>query len=74
MAKWGFTLSKAEIKLVVQTYVNENNLTTVFRNGKPNDDWFRAFCNINWLSQEKMEQLEKCSRTANSDPFIIYDL
>lgn len=72
MAKWGFALSKAEILTVVQTYVNENKGTTVFKNGKPRDDWFRIFCKRNRLSQKKMEQLEKCRRTATSDPFIIY--
>lgn len=72
MAKWGFALSKEEIKRVVQTYVSENNIRTVFKNGKPGDDWFRLFCERNGLSQKKMEQLEKCRRTATSDPFIIY--
>lgn len=67
MAKWGFALSKEEIKSVVQTYVNENNLTTVFKNGKPGDDWFRMFCKRNNLSQKKLKQLEKCRRTATSD-------
>ncbi|XP_050309036.1 uncharacterized protein LOC126745308 [Anthonomus grandis grandis] len=72
MAKWGFALSKQEIQLVVQTYVNENAIKTTFKEGKPDDDWFRSFYKRNRLSQKKMEQLEKCRRTATSDPFIIY--
>lgn len=40
MAKWGFALTKEEIKSVVQTYVGENNLTTVFKDGNPGDDGF----------------------------------
>lgn len=72
MAKWGFALTKEEVKEAVQTYVSENNIRTVFKDGKPGDDWFRSFCKRNRLSQKKMEQLEKCRRKATSDPFIIY--
>ncbi|KAJ8941044.1 hypothetical protein NQ318_015521 [Aromia moschata] len=72
MAKWGFALTKEEVKSAVQTYVNENNIKTTFKEGKPGDDWFRLFCKRNRLSQKKMEQLEKCRRKATSDTFIIY--
>nr|WP_253308816.1 hypothetical protein [Rickettsia endosymbiont of Ceutorhynchus assimilis] len=72
MAQWGFALTKQEVKNAVQTYVQENNLNTAFKNGRPGDDWFRDFCRRNRLSQKKMEQLEKSRRLATSDPFIIY--
>lgn len=72
MAKWGFALTKPEIQAIVQTYVQENHLTTQFKEGKPGKDWFKNFCKRNRLSQKKLEQLERCRRTATSDPFIIF--
>lgn len=72
MAQWGFALTKLEVKNAVQTYVQENNLTTAFKDGRPGDDWFKNFCRRNRLSLKKMEQLEKSRRLATSDPFIIY--
>lgn len=72
MAKWGFALTKNEILQTVQTYCIENDIRTTFKNGKPGNDWFRAFCKRHRLSQKKLEQLEKSRRTATSDPFIIY--
>ncbi|CAH1953444.1 unnamed protein product [Acanthoscelides obtectus] len=38
MAKWGFALTKPEIQAIVQTYVQENHLTTQFKEGKPGKD------------------------------------
>lgn len=72
MAKWGFALTKNEILNTVQAYVQENDLRTQFKDGRPGSDWFRSFCQRHKLSQKKLEQLEKCRRTATSDPYIIY--
>lgn len=72
MAKWGFALTKKEILESVQTYCLENDIRNTFKNGKPGDAWFRAFCKRHRLSQKKLEQLEKSRRMATSDPFIIY--
>lgn len=38
LAKLGFALAKEEIKLVLQTYANQINLTTVLKDGKLGDD------------------------------------
>ncbi|KAJ8965095.1 hypothetical protein NQ314_004383 [Rhamnusium bicolor] len=72
MAKWGFALTKKEILAAVETYVTENSIRTVFKNGKPGPDSFRQFCSRNKLSVKKLEQLEKCRRSATSDPYLIY--
>lgn len=72
MAKWGFALTKSDILETVQTFVQENNITTQFKNGKPGNDWFKKFCLRNKLSVRKLEQLELSRRAATSDPFIIY--
>ncbi|CAH2006299.1 unnamed protein product [Acanthoscelides obtectus] len=52
MAKWGFAPTKPEIQAIVQTYVQENHLTTQFKEGKPGKDWFKNFCKRNRLSQK----------------------
>lgn len=72
MAKWGFALTKEDVKMSVQAYVLQNNLETPFRDSLPGDEWFRSFCKRNRLSQKKMEQLEKCRRNATSNPFLIF--
>lgn len=72
MAKWGFALTKSEILNTIQSYVQENDLCTQFKNGRPGNDWFRGFCQRHKLSQKKLEQLEKSRRKATSDPYIIY--
>nr|CAH7744755.1 unnamed protein product [Callosobruchus chinensis] len=73
MAKWGFPLTKDELKNVVCDYVTANGLKTVFKNNKPGNDWFASFCNRRRLSLKKPENLETVRRNATKDPFIIYD-
>nr|CAH7760106.1 unnamed protein product [Callosobruchus chinensis] len=47
MAKWGFPLTKDELKNVVCDYVTANGLKTVFKNNKPGNDWFaNLLCKI----------------------------
>nr|CAI5847916.1 unnamed protein product [Callosobruchus analis] len=73
MAKWGFPLTKDELKNVVCDYVTANGLKTVFKNNKPGNDWFASFCNRHRLSLKTPENLETVRRNATKDPFIIYD-
>lgn len=73
MAKWGFPLTKEEIKNVVFHYVTANGLKTVFKNNRPGNDWFVTFCDRHRLSLKKPENLEAVRRKATSDPFIIFE-
>lgn len=72
MAKWGWALTRQEIRSVVHTYVVQNNINNNFKNNCPGKDWMQLFFQRNGLVAKKLEQLEKSRRQATSDPFIIY--
>lgn len=73
MSKWGFGLSRKEILNSVQLYVQQNNLQTPFKDGKPGEDWFINFSKRNRLSIKKPELIEASRVRQQSDPFIVYD-
>lgn len=73
MAKWGWALTRTEIKEIVHTYICQNNIKNNFKDNYPGKDWLQLFFNRNGLVGKKMEQLEKSRRQATSDPFIIYN-
>lgn len=73
MSKWGFGLNKGEIQDLIQSYVQENNIQTPFKNGRPGNDWYLRFQKRHNLTIKKPEALEKTRREITSDPFIIYD-
>lgn len=72
MAKWGWALTRSEIKSIVHTYVVQNNIKNTFKNNYPGKDWMQSFFTRHGLVAKKLEQLEKSRRQATSDPFIIY--
>lgn len=72
MAKWGFGLSKEEIKDCIQDYVRKHHINVPFREGRPGDDWFTGFTKRQRLSLKKPEPLELKRQQITSDPFIIY--
>lgn len=72
LAKWGFPLSKEDVKNVVREFVEQQELSTPFRNNKPGDDWFRNFCRRNDLCLKRLEALEKSQRQNTFDPFLVY--
>lgn len=72
MAKWGWALTRLEIKNIVHTYVVQNNVQNNFKNNYPGKDWLIAFFKRNGLIAKKLEQLEKSRRQTTSDPFIVY--
>ena len=50
-----------------------NNLTTVFKDGKPGRDWLLRFLKRNKLSTKKANMLSKACHSATANPFIVYD-
>lgn len=73
LSKWGFGLTKEEIKDEVQIYVKQSNLKTPFNNGRPGKDWLKAFMVRHNLSSKKPSLLEKVRQSVASNPFVIYD-
>lgn len=71
MNKWGFGLSKEEVKDVVQGFIQKNNLTVPFKNGRPGDDWWRNFKDRHKISLKKPERLEGSRSRQAGDPFIV---
>lgn len=73
MSKWGFGLSKEEVKDICHDYVVEHNITgTNFHDNRPGEDWFQGFKARHNLTVKKPEPLEKARRCVTDDPFIIY--
>lgn len=83
MAKWGFGLTREEVKVIVQMYVNANRNETSdigdylrrynqFNDGKPGDDWLKNFLQRFHLSVKIPSTLEKSRKKASKDPEIIY--
>ncbi|KAI5635262.1 DDE superfamily endonuclease domain-containing protein [Phthorimaea operculella] len=72
MAKWGWALTRKEIREIVHAYVCENDIKNNFKDNYPGKDWLQMFLSRNGLVAKKMEQLEKSRRQATSDPFIVY--
>lgn len=70
MTKWGFGLTKEEIKDVVQEYAKSNNIKTPFTNDRPGNDWSLNFKDRHNLTIKKPENLEKCRRDVTSDRSI----
>lgn len=73
MAKWGWALTRKEIRELVHIYVVQNSIKNNFKGDYPGKDWLQLYFNRNGLVSKKMEQLEKSRREATSDPFIIYN-
>lgn len=84
MAKWGFPLSRAEIKLVVAEFISKNMEGTSdlsnylkrycqFKNNVPGDEWLSAFLARHNLSNKKPRSLEKSRVLATSNPYLIYE-
>lgn len=40
MAKWGFALSRAQVKDIVKEFVALNNIATPFKDGRPSDEFY----------------------------------
>src|SRR5258705_9168362 len=82
MARWGFGLTREEVKQQVQVWIQTNKekqsefgiklADNPFKDDCPGDDWLRSFMERHKLSSKKPSQLEKARKTATSDPFIIY--
>lgn len=72
LAKWGFPLSREDVRCVVRDYVEQHGLQTPFKDKKPGADWFRAFSKRNSLKLKNLESLEQSRRSNTSDPFLIY--
>lgn len=71
--KSGFGLSKKQVQNVVHDFVEEQGLSTRFKNSVPGHDWFKGFCERHQLSLKKPEKLESSRARQSSDPFIIFD-
>lgn len=71
MEKYGFGLSRKEVLQMVGDFINQNELTTPFKNGIPGKDWFLAFKKRHGLSIKKPQAVEYARKRA-ADPFIIY--
>ncbi|KAL0833065.1 hypothetical protein ABMA28_001177 [Loxostege sticticalis] len=71
MERYGFGLSRQEVLEVVGHYVTKNGIPTPFKNGKPGNEWFKAFKERNNLSVKKPQAVEYARKKA-VDPFIIY--
>ncbi|GBM52892.1 hypothetical protein AVEN_162388-1 [Araneus ventricosus] len=84
MARWGFPLTRTEIKIVVAKFVTENKQGETilykhvqkychFKNGMPGDDWLSTFMLRHNLSSKKLSTLEKSRVIATSNPFLIFE-
>lgn len=71
MEKYGFGLSRKEVLETVGEYVNKNNMSTNFKNGKPGQAWFTGFKKRHNLSIKKPQAVEYARKKA-IDPFILY--
>lgn len=70
MEKWGFGLTRKEVMDLVGQYVDRNHLVTVFKNGRPGEDWFLKFKERHGLSLKKPQAVEYARKKA-VDPFPI---
>ena len=57
LAKWGFSLSKAEVLNVVQDYISLNGIRAPFKNNQPGDNWFCGFVCRNNMTVKRVEPL-----------------
>ncbi|KAK4871961.1 hypothetical protein RN001_016085 [Aquatica leii] len=73
MEKWGWGLTRAEIRRIVGDYVNQNNIKTPFKDGYPGEDWFLGFCRRHNLSIKKPQSVEY-SRKKCLDPKLLGEI
>ncbi|KAJ8915367.1 hypothetical protein NQ315_008254, partial [Exocentrus adspersus] len=71
LEKWGFSLTKAEVLDVVQSYVQVNKLRTRFKEGRPGEEWYHAFLKRQNLSLKKPQPVEYLNM-AQINPFVGY--
>lgn len=71
MERYGFGLSRKEVLEMVGEYVQQNNISTSFKNGIPGQAWFSAFKERHNLSIKKPQAIEYARKKA-IDPFIVY--
>lgn len=74
LTKWGYGLTRTDVRLIVQEYCKENKIMNFFKDGLPGKEWFQAFCRRQKLKLKATESLEKARRSHTSDPFLIYEL
>ncbi|CAG5031743.1 unnamed protein product [Parnassius apollo] len=72
LEKYGFPITKKEVKTLVSEYVVRNGWITPFKDNIPGDDWFRHFCKRNNLSLKKAPSVEIARRKA-CNPFTVYE-
>lgn len=53
MKKWEFGLSKKEVRKTISSYIKENNILTLFKDGVPGNNYFIRFKKQFGLSQKK---------------------
>jgi len=72
-SQMGQPCDKDELKDLVCEFVHLNNLETIFKDGRPGDDWYYSFMRQHpSLTFKKPEQLQKLRKDARK-PDIIYD-
>ncbi|XP_071043034.1 tigger transposable element-derived protein 6-like [Parasteatoda tepidariorum] len=84
MARWGFPVTRKEIKVIVYDFVIKNKEGTTalavhlqkychFKDDMPGEDWISSFMHKHNLSAKKPSILERSRFVASSNPFIIYE-
>ncbi|XP_063227417.1 uncharacterized protein LOC134533739 [Bacillus rossius redtenbacheri] len=73
LEKWGFGLSRDEVMDMVQSFVQQNNIKTRFKEGRPGPDWFIAYKKRHNLSIKKPQGVEYV-RMSQENPFVINEL
>lgn len=73
LCKNGFSPSLDDIRIIVQDYVNANEVENPFINGKPGRRWMERFLAKNNLSLKRATLISKVRLDCTSNPFVIYD-
>ena len=73
VCKTGFSPTRAEIKNLVQNYVQNHKIKTPFKDNRPGKDWLRIFMKRNNLTMKKVNMICTARLSTTGNPFIIYD-
>lgn len=72
MSKWGWALTRSEIKSIVHTYVVQNNIKNTFKNNYPGKDWMQSFFTRHGLVAKKIGTTREISSSSYQRP--VYHL